>query len=210
MKPARGESCHSRQRRGPAAPREDKYPSPDQKSFHISTTPTTWGQKRRSPGSLPLRPVWKRRPDWLVADLLRLMEPARGESCTSCQCRGLGALGAGKLLSPDHKSFHKSASPANRGRKRRSRGSLLLRTVWKPQPHLWLLIGWGSCIQCGESYRSGQRRDPAAPGDDKVSSPEFEILPYLFDSNNPRVKAEIPRVDTAPHGVETPTPLADC
>ena len=56
---ARGENCRSGQRRGPAAPGVDKFPSPDQKSFQISTTLTTRGQKRRSPGSIPLRTVWK-------------------------------------------------------------------------------------------------------------------------------------------------------
>ena len=46
MEPARGESCLSGQRRGPAAPGEDKFPSPGQKSFHISTNSTTQGRKR--------------------------------------------------------------------------------------------------------------------------------------------------------------------
>ena len=42
MEPARGESCPSGQRRGRAAHGEDKVQSPDQKSFHISTTPTNY------------------------------------------------------------------------------------------------------------------------------------------------------------------------
>ena len=36
--PARGESCPSGPRRGPAEPGGDKVLSPNQKSFHISTT----------------------------------------------------------------------------------------------------------------------------------------------------------------------------
>ena len=48
MEPARGESCPSGQRRGSATPGEDKFPSPGQKLFHIFTTPTTRGRKRRS------------------------------------------------------------------------------------------------------------------------------------------------------------------
>ena len=46
MEPARGESCPSGQRRGPAAPGEDIFPSPDHASFQISTPPTTRGRKR--------------------------------------------------------------------------------------------------------------------------------------------------------------------
>ena len=41
MERACGERCPSGQRRGPAAPEKDKFPCPGQKSFHISTTPTT-------------------------------------------------------------------------------------------------------------------------------------------------------------------------
>ena len=37
---------------------------------------------------------------------------------------------------------------------------------------------------------------------------ESEILPYLYNSNNPGTITDIPRVDTAPQGVETPTQLA--
>ena len=68
MEPARGESCPSGQRRGPAAPGEDKFPSPDQKSLHTSTTSTTQGQKRRSPGSIPPRRVWTPQPHGAMAD----------------------------------------------------------------------------------------------------------------------------------------------
>ena len=47
--PARGESFLPGQRRGPAATGENKFQSPDQKVFCISTTPSTRGEKRRSP-----------------------------------------------------------------------------------------------------------------------------------------------------------------
>ena len=46
MDPARSESCPSRQRRGPAAPGEDKLTSPDHKSFHTFATPTPWRRKQ--------------------------------------------------------------------------------------------------------------------------------------------------------------------
>ena len=74
MEPARGESCPSGQRRGPAAPGEDSIPSPGQKYIHISTTPTR-RRTRRSPGSIPPRRVWKPQPHWVIADWLGLMEP---------------------------------------------------------------------------------------------------------------------------------------
>ena len=35
------------------------------------------------------------------------------------------------------------------------------------------------------------------------------VTPRVCDSNKPGTNTVIPRVDTAPHGVETPTPLAD-
>ena len=58
----------------------------------------------------------------------------------------------------------------------------------------------------GESCPSGQRRGPAAPGEDK----------FLYPGQNPSIslqpqqtgtKPQIPRVDTASKGVEIPTPL---
>ena len=61
----------------------------------------------------------------------------------------------------------------------------------------------------GESCPPGQRQDPAAPGDDKVPSPDQKSFHTYTNSNNPETKTDIPRVDTAPQGVENPTPLAD-
>ena len=100
----------------------------------------TRGRKRRSPGSMPPRMVWKLEPNWLVANWLRLMDPVSGESCLSGQRRGLSSPGEDRVLSPDQKSFHISTT----------------------------------------------------------------------NSNNLGTKTGIPRVDTAPHGVETPTTLAGC
>ena len=50
----------------------------------IQTAPHR-GRKRRPHGSMPPRKVWKTQFNWLVADWLRLMEPARGESCSTGQ-----------------------------------------------------------------------------------------------------------------------------
>ena len=51
--------------------------------------------------------------------------------------------------------------------------------------------------------------EPAPPGEDNVSSPIRNLtirlqLQQTGDENG------VLRVDTAPHGVATPTPLADC
>ena len=172
MEPARGERCPSGQRRGPAAPEEDNLPSPGQSSFHTSTTPTIRGRNRRSPGSIPPLRVWKPQPNWLVADWLRLMEPARGESCPSCLRRRLTAPGEDNFPSPVQKSFRTSTTPTIWGRKRRSPGSIPPRRVWEPQPN-WLVANWLRLIEParGESCPSGQRRRPAAPGEANLPSP---------------------------------------
>ena len=99
---------------GPAAPGEDSFPSSGQKSFNISTTPPTWGRKRKSPGSILPRTMLKPQPHWLVADWLGLMEPAGGEPCLSFQGQGYAAHGEVKVPSPDQNSFHTSAFPTNR------------------------------------------------------------------------------------------------
>ena len=70
MEPACGGSCPSGQRRCPGSPGEYKFPSPDQKSFQISTTPTTQGRERRSPGSILSRRRAIPNPiDWLLIGL---------------------------------------------------------------------------------------------------------------------------------------------
>ena len=119
MEPARGESYTSGQRQRPAAPREDRVSSSVLISFHISTTPTTRRRKRRSPGSIPPRRVWKPQPNWLVANWLRL---ACGESFPSGQRRGSAAPGEDTFPSPHYKSFHIPTTPTTRRRKRRSPG----------------------------------------------------------------------------------------
>ena len=36
------------------------------------------------------------------------------------------------------------------------------------------------------------------------------MLPCIYNSKNPGAKTKIPRVDTAPQGIETPTELSGC
>ena len=147
MELARGESCTSGQRRGPAAPREDNVLSPDEKSFHTSTTPTTRGRKQRSPGTIPPRKVWKPQPHWVIADWPGLMEPACGESCPSGQRRGPVPPGDDEFPSPDQKSIQTTHKPRDENgdppvRYRPAR-------CGNPNPNGWLLIGSGSWRQRG-------------------------------------------------------------
>ena len=123
-------------------------PSPDHKSFHVSTTPSNRGRKRRSPGSIPPRTLWKPQPRWLVADWLGLMEPARGESFPSGQRRGSAApkeIGSQPRIKNPSVSLQlqqpgdeNDVPPAGR-----------YRPAWcgNPKPTGWLLIGWGSWSQ---------------------------------------------------------------
>ena len=54
--------------RHPGEMENDRVPYPDEKSFHAPATPTHRGRKRRSPGSIPPRTVWKTEPRRLIAD----------------------------------------------------------------------------------------------------------------------------------------------
>ena len=70
--------------------------------------------------------------------------------------------------------------------------------VEKPQPHLQI-ADW---LGLENKASATRRRQGPIPG--------LEIPPYICNSDNPGTKTAIPRVDTAPQGVETPTPLGDC
>ena len=67
----------------PAPPGRDTVPSPDQKFFHTSTTPTNRGRQRWSSGSIPPRTVWKPQPHWLIADWLGFVSHRHPESIRS-------------------------------------------------------------------------------------------------------------------------------
>ena len=73
----------------PAPPGDDRVPPPDQKSLHTSRTPTTRGRKRRFPGSIPPRRVWKPQPHWVIADWLGIVESQRCLLYTSPSPRDL-------------------------------------------------------------------------------------------------------------------------
>ena len=169
-----GESCPSGQRRGPAAPGEDNFLSPDQKFFHTSTTPTTRGWKRRSPDRY--RPAGCGNPHptgWLLIGCVRLIEPERGESCPCGRRRGPAAPSEDKVLSPGENFPHISATLTTWGRKQRSPGLIPPRKVWKPQTHRVIADWLGLMAPArGESCPSGQRRGHAAPGEDNFPSPD--------------------------------------
>ena len=119
----------------PAHPGGDRLPSPGKKSFYKSTTPTTRGRKRISPGSIPPRRTWKPQPDWMIADWLGLMEPARGKSRPSGQRRGPAAPGEDHFPSPDHKYFHISTTQTTQGTKTQiPRFDTASRSVETPTP----------------------------------------------------------------------------
>ena len=79
------------------------------------------------------------------------------------------------------------------------------------QPH-WVFADWLGLMEpaCGDSRPSGQRRRPAAPGEDKFPSTDQKSIYISTTPNNPWTKRQIPRVDTASQDVEIPTPLGDC
>ena len=109
----------------------------------------------------------------------------------------------------DQKFFRTLTTITTRGRKRIYPGSISPRKVWKPQPH-WFIYGWQALLEPArvEIFPPGQRRRPAAPGDDKVPSPRC-FRTSTTNSNNPGTNTDAPQVDTVPQGVEIPTPLAD-
>ena len=174
MKPARGESCPPGQRRGSAAPREDKFPSPHQKPLLISKIITTRGRKRRSPGRY--RPAWcgnSNPTGWLLIGRGSWSQRvARVASLAEAEVpRHPGRIGSHPWIR--NRSISPQLTPTTWGRKRGSHGSILPRTVWKPQPN-WLVADWLGLVEPadGESCLSGQGRGCAAHGEVNAPSPD--------------------------------------
>ena len=113
------------------------------------------------------------------------MEPARGDSCLSGQRRGLPypeRIIAHLRIGIPSKSLqfqHPGDEHGNyRGRYRPPR-------LANPNQDDWLVTAdWPGLMELalGESCPSGQRRVGAAHEVDKVTSPESEINPYLYNS----------------------------
>ena len=119
---------------------------------------------------------------------------------------GPAAPGEDRVSSPDEESLHTFTTPITRGQKQTSPGSIPPCKVWKPQTH-WVIADSLGLMEpaLGESRLSGQRRGPAPPGEDKFSSSDQKSFHI---STTPTTRVE--NVDTAPKGVETPTPQAGC
>ena len=205
MEPARVEGSPSGQRPGPPTPGEDIIPSPDEKSFHSSTTPTTRVVNGDPPGRC---------------------RPARcGSACLLADCRLAGAHGINV-----RREF--PLGPTSRSRRsRRDEGPIPGSEMF---PYLNNLNNAGpktdiprvntsppgveaptllaDCRLAGDHGINVRRESPLGPTSrsrrsrrDESPIPRSEIFPYLNDLNNAGPKTNIPRVNTAPHGVNTPS-----
>ena len=142
---------------------------------------------------------------WMLSDI----EIPRTECWPTGQLRSPAAPGEDRLSSADKKSFYEctirnpgdgSGDPAGRYRPER-RGNL--------HASGWLLIGRGS-------WRQRARRFAPLANFEDLSHPETIWSHQMRNSSTSlnlsyqEAETEIPRVDSAPHGVETPTPLVGC
>ena len=101
------------------------------------------------------------------------MEPARGESCHYGQRRRPAVLREDQVLSSDDKSLHFHYNSNNPGTKKEIARVDTAPQGVEPQPQ-GVIADWLGLMEpaLGESCPSGQRRGPATPGEDKVSSPD--------------------------------------
>ena len=83
----------------------------------------------------------KPQPHCMVADWLRLIAPARGESYLSGQRQRHAAPGEDTFLILDEKSLHTSTTPTTRGQNRDTPGRYRSARCGHPNPTGWLLIG---------------------------------------------------------------------
>ena len=117
---------------------------------------------------------------------------ARGGSCSSGERRCPAAPGEDKAPSPDHKPFHTSNSHELGTKTVPPR----VDTASHSGSSNWLVADWMGFVEFRRT-RGGQGLITSS-----------KIFPCLYNSKKPGTKTVIPRVDTAPHGVETPIPLA--
>ena len=142
MEPARSGSCPSGQRRGPVAPRDDKIPSTDQRSFHTCIIQTVRGRKRPLPGSLPPPTVRKPHVHRLIADRLGRTWSQRAARVAPRDNVEVPA-NSGKL---SYILPHIYNPNRPRGRKRRSLRLMLAPHGVEPQPH-WMITNWPGCVR---------------------------------------------------------------
>ena len=94
-----------------------------------------------------------------------------------------GRTRRGRGLIPYWKVIHISATSTTREQRRRLLGSLPPRRVWKLQPRWLVAVSKRDPAQRG--YTSGQLRSPAAPGEDRLSSPDKKCF-YVCTITYPR------------------------
>ncbi|CAM9404307.1 unnamed protein product, partial [Laminaria digitata] len=128
---------------------EDRVPSPNHKSFHAFTTPTTRGRKRGPPELIPPRTVWNPNPtdrSLIGWGPYVWPTPARED----------------RVPPTDLKTFNTSPTPTTRGRKPFSPfGSI---RPWPVRKHTRLLFNCGSYLK------------PAPRGEDRVPSPNQKLF----------------------------------
>ena len=80
----------------------------------------------------------------------------------------------------------------------------------KPNCAGWLLIAWGSWSHRAARVGPLANVEVAPLKTTLKSYPRMGIQPNIYNSNNPGTKTDSPRVDTAPHAVQTLTPTDNC
>ena len=157
--------------------------------------------------------VSKPQSHWLVADWLGLIQPARGESCFSGQRRGSpqpGRIGSHPWIRNPSVSLQLQ-QPG--GETEIPPVVTAPHNVKTPTPP-WLIADYwlGLIVEPlhGERGPPGQRRGSAAPGEDKFPSSDRKSFHVSTTPSTRGQKLRSPRVDTAPHDVETTTPLDGC
>ena len=171
----------------------DRFLSSDEKSFQISTTPTTRGQNGYPSG--PYRPAryGNPNPHFLVVDWIGLMKPARDESCPSEHLGGSAAPGDDIVSSSDEKSFQTSTTSTTQEKRGDTPGQY--RSAWcgNPNPHC-LVANWMGLMEParGENCPLRQRQGNAAPGEDKFPSPDEKSFQISTAFNNPGTKRRSP------------------
>ena len=130
------------------------------------------------------------------------MESTLGESCPPGQRGGPAARGEDRAPFPDHQSFHTSIIPTG---DENGNPPGRYRPAWCGSPNAtgWLLIDRGLRSQrAARIFPRANVEIPPHPGR-PWSGPRIINPSKISTTDNSGTKTEIPRVDTASHGVET-------
>ena len=133
-------------------------------------TVTNRRRKGRFHRSILPHTVWEPQPHWLIIDRLGLMDPARRKGCPSGESRSPAEPGEYKVPSSHQNVLYISTTPTNGGENEGSPGRYRPARSVNPNPIAdadWLGRVKGAR---GEHCPSKQRRGPAEPVEDNVSS----------------------------------------